>query len=128
MKNIKAVLAASAVALGVIITGCTSDADVADENIKKEAEQFKVFRRVVAINGVTDKYLLQVEGYCSLEWPDGRSDVICKLDDGGFIKHTIHLSDNVTVMSEQIKGINVSTSHYKVIFKPEVIIPTIEHP
>ena len=35
-------------------------------------------------------------------------------------------SDNVTYFSEQLDSKNVSASHYKVVFKPSVIIPDIE--
>jgi hypothetical protein len=36
------------------------------------------------------------------------------------------LSDNVTYFSEQLEAKDVSTSQYRVIFKPSAIIPTIE--
>lgn len=127
IKKIAIATAATALALG--LAGCTSDADVASENLSKAAEQFEINRRIVAINGITDKYLLVVEGRCSIEWPDGtRADIICKLEDGSFVKHTVHLSDNVTVMSEQTNGTEVSTDQYRVIFKPEVLVPNVDRP
>ncbi|WP_084501473.1 beta-sandwich lipoprotein [Nocardia xishanensis] len=132
MKNTKWLRVAAAMAgitlAASLMAGCSSDADVANENIKKAAEQFEISRRIVAINGVTDKYLLVVEGRCSIEWPDSRADIICKLDDGSYIKHTVHLSDNVTVMSEQTNGTQVSTDHYRVVFKPEVLLPNVDRP
>ncbi|HYJ20826.1 MAG TPA: hypothetical protein VEW07_02235, partial [Solirubrobacterales bacterium] len=42
-----------------------SDADVASHNLSKAAEQFEIERRVVFFNGITDKYLLLIEGLCS---------------------------------------------------------------
>lgn len=112
-----------------LLSGCTTtDADMVNENIKTAAEQFEISRRIVAINGVTDKYLLVVEGRCSLEWPESRADIICKLADGSYIKHTVHLSDNVTVMSEQTNGTAVSSDHYRVIFRPEAIVPNVDRP
>ncbi|QGH76691.1 hypothetical protein PBI_QUASAR_63 [Gordonia phage Quasar] len=32
------------------------------------------------------------------------------------------------VMSEQTSGTKVSTDHYRVIFKPEVVVPNIDRP
>lgn len=41
-------------------------------------------------------------------------------------KHFLGLSDNVTYFVEQIDGANVSANHYKVVYKPETIVPDIE--
>ena len=47
------------------IVSC-SDADTVSYNISKEADYFKVNRRVVFYNGITGEYMLTVEGRCSL--------------------------------------------------------------
>src|SRR4051812_33150939 len=98
--------------LGSVLSGCgPSDADVAAHNISVAAEQFEVARHVVAINGITDKYLLEVVGYCSVETTDsglaGAAAITCKMPDGKFKKHYVYLSDNVTFVIEQIDPINV---------------------
>jgi hypothetical protein len=38
------------------------------------------------------------------------------------------LSDNVTYFAEQLEGAEVGTYHYRVIFKPEVILPDVDRP
>lgn len=118
----------AAATVAATLTACSTDADVADENLKKAAEQFEISRRITVINGITDKYLMVVEGKCSLEFPDGRNEIICKLADGSFVKHHVIKADNVFVMSEQTTGAQVSTDHYRVIFKPEVIVPNVDRP
>lgn len=114
------------------LVGCSSDADVASKNLSKAAEQFEVNRRVVFFNGITDKYLLSIEGRCSVETTDsalgGSLEVTCKLGDGQFKKHFLGLSDNVSYFVEQLEGTNVSVYHYRVIFKPETIVPDIDRP
>jgi len=127
-----------AVLVAFMLTGCTqSDADVAAKNISKAAEQFEVLRRIVFINGITDKYLLSIEGYCSVETTEsalgGSIEVTCRTnqDKRGkwqYKKSFLGLSDNVTYMVEQIDPINVSTTHYRVIFKPETIVPDFDRP
>lgn len=116
----------------LLLTGCTSDADVASKNISKAAEQFEVARRIVFINGITDKYLLAIEGYCSVETNDsalgGSLEVTCKLGPGKFKKSFLGLSDNVSYIVEQVDPVNVSTTRYRVIFKPEVIVPNFDRP
>lgn len=117
----------------LLFTACThTDADVAAKNISKAAEQFEVFRRIVFINGITDKYLLAIEGYCSVETSEsalgGSIEVTCKLGKGKFKKSFLGLSDNVTYIVEQVDPISVSTSRYRVIFKPEAIVPDFDRP
>jgi len=124
----KIAIASAAVLIAAGLASCSSDADVASENISKASEQFEVSRRIVAINGITDKYLFTVEGKCSMEYPDNRTEIICKLNDGSLVKHVVRQSDNVTLIMEQTDGTNVSTDHYRVIFKPEVIIPNVYRP
>lgn len=118
-------------AVPLIVTGCNqSDADVAAHNISVEAEQFKVARNIVFINGITDKYLMQVQGYCSVETTDsgldGAISVTCKVGPSEYKKSYVGLSDNVTYVIQQIDPISVSTTRYKVIFKPVSIIPDID--
>lgn len=123
------IFAAAAVALlaGVGLTACSSDANVASENLSKDSDNFKVARRVVFVNGITDKYLLEIQGYCSIhaDREDKQLEVTCKTGDG-FKKHYLGISDNATYFVEQIEGRNVSTDFYKVTFKPTEIIPQFE--
>lgn len=121
--------------LPLLLTACTkSDADVAAKNISKAAEQFEVARRIVFINGITDKYLLSITGYCSVETSDsglsGAIEATCKTSKPGqptaFKKTFVGLSDNVTYTVEQIDPIEVSTTRYRVIFKPETIVPNFD--
>lgn len=123
----------AALLLVLLLAGCSdSDADVASKNVSKAAEQFEVFRRIVFFNGITDKYLLVIEGRCSVETSDsalgGSLEVTCKLPDGRFKKSFLGLSDNVSYLVEQPEGVSASTTRYRVIFKPETIIPNLDRP
>lgn len=110
------------------IGACSSNADVVSENLSKSADQFEIVRRIVFVNGITDKYLMVIEGRCSIAPQDKKLDVTCKLGDGNYKKHFLGLSDNVTYFVEQLDGANVSADHYMVIFRPETIIPDVRHP
>ena len=113
----------------LLTTGCNkSDADVASRNLAKAAEQFEINRRIVFFNGITDTYLLSVEGLCSIEAQPAQKqlEVTCKTGENMFKKHHLGLSDNVSYFSEQVDAANVSAYHYKVVFKPQVIIPDID--
>ena len=116
----------SCLAIVGFLAGCQTDADLASQNLSKDAEMFKINRRIVFINGITDKYLLSVEGRCSIEDQNRQLEVTCKISDTTFKKHYLGLSDNVTYIAEQLDDIAVSVYRYKVIFKPTAIIPNID--
>ena len=126
----KKALAALAVA-GLLLGGaCTQaeDADVASANLSKAADNFEIQRRVVFYNGITGEDILSIEGLCSLGNFDssGELTVTCKVGPGEYKKHFLGLSDNVTYFAEQMESANVSTYHYRVTFKPQLIIPDVD--
>ena len=108
-----------------IFLGC-DDANLANRNLSKAADNFEVNRRIVFYNGITDKYILVIEGRCSITDSMGQLEVIVKTGRDTYKKHFLGLSDNVTYFAEQLQEIDVSKYHYRVIFKPSVIIPNIE--
>ena len=126
MKKIAAIIT-TLIAGSVVMAGC-SDADTVSHNLSKDADNFKVNRRIVFFNGITDKYLLEIDGYCSLGNHDKAKQlsVTCATGDGQYKKHFLGLSDNVSYFVEQVDGQNVSKDHYKIVFKPETIVPEIE--
>ncbi|TFD58058.1 hypothetical protein E3T43_07375 [Cryobacterium sp. Hh7] len=120
-----ATLATAAVAT-LLLSGCTSDADRASYNLSKSADQFEIERRVVFLNGITDTYLLSIEGRCSIQETGDQLEVTCRLGPDDYKKHFLGLSDNVSYFVEQMEPVDVSVYHYRVIFKPENIIPDID--
>lgn len=118
-------IATIAVAAVALLTGCTSDADQVSQNLSTEAEQFKVQRRIVFYNGITDSYIFQIEGRCSVE-PGSYLEVICKQGPDDYRKHFLGKSDNVTWFAEQLEAVDVSEYHTEIIWKPESILPTID--
>lgn len=123
-KTLAAVLVSVAAVMG--LSGCNTDADVASANLSKDAEQFKIERRVVFLNGITDTYLLSIEGKCSIEDANGQLEVTCKIGPDQYKKHFLGLSDNVSYFVEQMEATDVSVYHYQVIFKPSTIIPDVD--
>lgn len=106
---------------------CSSDSDVASKNLSKDADNYKIFRQVVVYNSITDKYILEVKGFCSLGNHDSAGTVsyTCKTSEG-YVKDIIKKSDNVLVFAHQLDPANVSTKYYKVILKPTEIVPQFE--
>jgi hypothetical protein len=121
----------AALAFGIVIasgiSGCSSSADVVSKNLSTAADQFEVQRRIVFYNGITGEYMLTIEGLCSLGNNDnaGQLSVTCKVGEDSYKKHFLGLSDNVTYFVEQLDANKVSQFHYRVIFKPSVILPDV---
>ena len=111
---------------GFFLMGCDTDANLASKNLSKAADMFQIDRRIVFYNGITDKYILSVEGKCSVEFKAEKFEVTCKIADGEFVKHYLGKADNVFPFVEQLKTADVSTYRYKVIFKPTSIIPDVD--
>ena len=125
MQKIVPVLAAFAAA--VALAGC-DDASIASRNLSKAADMFEIDRRIVFYNGVTGAYMLVIEGRCSIK-ADGRDkqlEVTCKTGAEQYKKHFLGLSDNVSYIVEQVEAKDVSIAHYRVIFKPQTIIPDMD--
>lgn len=118
--------AAAALTALVLLGGCATDAERVSENLSKEAEQFNIERRIVFYNGITDRYMLEVTGRCAIYDDGGQLEVTCKVGDDAFKKHFLGLSDNVTYFAEQLETADVSEYTYKVIWKPETIIPSVD--
>ena len=124
-KIIGAVLAATFLIGG--LTACTAeDADVVSENLSTAADNFEIIRRVVFFNGITDTYLLNIEGRCSIADEGSQLEVTCKVGDGKYKKHFLGLSDNVSYFVEQVQETKASAYHYRVTFKPQTILPDID--
>lgn len=124
----KIALSASMVAaLMFTATACfEDDADVVSENLSKAADNFEVNRRIVMFNGITDKYLMVIEGTCSITDEGNQLEVICKVDKDSYKKHFLGLSDNVSYFVEQGEPVKASANHYRVTFKPQSILPDVD--
>src|SRR5688500_4753920 len=112
----------------VTLTACENDADVASRNLSKAADMFEVNRRVDFYNGITTDYILVIEGLCSLGNYDSAVQLTatCKTGPDAYKKHFLGLSDNVTFFAEQLEPMGVSVYHYRVVFKPQTIIPDVD--
>lgn len=114
--------------IGLFLTSCAPQADVASQNISTAADNFEIERRIVFYNGITGDYILQIEGLCSLgnNDPARELSVTCKTGANTYKKHFLGLSDNVTYFAEQMDAVQSDIYHYRVIFRPSVILPNIE--
>ncbi len=110
----------------LLLAGCEDDATIASRNLSKAADMFEIERRVVFYNGITDSYILSIEGRCSINPGPTTLTGTCKTGPNAYKKHFLGISDNVTYFAEQLEPKDVSVYHYRVIFKPQTIIPDVD--
>lgn len=89
-------------------------------------QRFATDLYVVGINGITDKILFEVVGFCSYSKDGVTFDAICKQPDGSITRTTLLKSDNVTVVVTQIGGVKVSLFRSRVILRPETLVPNFD--
>ncbi len=132
MRRRAAAAAVVLAATAAVLTGCVSDAQTVSQNLSTEADQFRVPRDIVFYNAITDKYIAEVKGYCSVSTqdgvPGGTLAVTCKSSDvpGGYFKDYLGKSDNVAWFSLQASPSYVSAEHPVIVLKPLSVIPQFE--
>lgn len=124
MKKIKVVLLI--IFCSLFMAGCDS-AETVRYNISREANEFKVKRRITFINLRTGEYLFQVTGNCSikggLESTNSELELVCRIGEDKYQKHMLYIANETTYVVEQLEYSDVSRYDYEFIFRPEAIVP-----
>lgn len=107
------------------IVGCQRESERVSYNVSKEADNFKVLRRLAIINSRTDKVEFELVGVFSIDVDkeDNQLEVTAKMKDGTFKKHFIGLNDETMYVIEDIGGAKVNKYRYEINYIPEMIIP-----
>ncbi len=112
-------------------TGCEAisgnSADTVKYNISKEADEFKVKRRITFVNLRDGQYLFQMTGNCSVKGGANSSsnelEVICRIGEDKYQKHMLYIANETTYVVEQLEYSDVSKYDYEIVFRPEAIVP-----
>ena len=46
----------------LLVSACANDATIASHNVSQAADNFEIDRRVVFYNGITNEYMMTIEG------------------------------------------------------------------
>lgn len=117
-----------ALVFALALSACNQESDTASYNVSAAAHNFEVNRRCIFYNGITGEYILTIEGLLSVTESDKqhRLEVIVKTGPKTYKKHYLGLSDNVSYFVEQLEPVAADPFHYRVFFRPTIIIPDIE--
>lgn len=100
------------------LNGCAKS-DRVNYNIRQDANNFKVKRRVIALNTRTNEALFEVEGYISLTTDsDGDLNVTIQTGPSTYKLFYAHLSKDVTYTSVQLEDDNTNPYAYDIQFFP----------
>lgn len=100
------------------LNGCAKS-DRVNYNIRQDANNFKVKRRVIALNTRTNEALFEVEGYISLTTDsDGDLNVTIQTGPSTYKLFYAHLSKDVTYTSVQLGDDNTNPYAYDIQFFP----------
>ena len=109
-------------ALTFILTACT-EADTVRANLKREADDFNVRRRITVLNTRTDKPMMQITGLLSINTDnDGDLNITIEKAPGEYVLNYAHLSQDTTYIVEQIETKEVSKYKYEIIFYPQHLV------
>jgi hypothetical protein len=128
LKKFRTLIVVALLGAGLALTACSSQSDTVSHNISNDADNYRIYRDIVFYNGITDKYIAEFKGYCSLGNDDksGELTYTCKVGPDTYIKNFLGLSDNVTYFALQTVPSTADPYHYEVNFTPETVIPDIQ--
>ena len=123
-KRITAIIVA--IILVVSLSACRQS-DRVSYNVSKEADNFNVTRRLVAINTRTDNPVLEIIGNFAIS-NNGHNEleIIVEVAPGNYKKHFVYLNAWITYTVEDVSGVFVDQYHYEVNFLPQMI-PMLEY-
>ncbi len=104
--------------------GCDA-ADTATHNLKDQADNFGLLRRIIVFHGVTGEVTMEIEGYCSITDQTTQLEVVCEVGRDKYYINYVRLGDNTEYLVEQLEPITVSTYHYVRRIRPQTAIPDI---
>lgn len=120
MKKILVVLVL--IAMVFVVAGCTQ-ADNVRHNLKREADDFNVRRRITVLNTRTDTPMMQITGLLSINVDsDGDLNITIEKAENEYVLNYAHLSQDTTYIVEQIETKEVNKYHYEIKFYPENLV------
>ena len=120
-KRVVALVLFAVVAM-LILSSC-SQSDKVSYNIKRQADDFNVRRRITVLNTRTDRVMMRITGLMSISVDsDHDLNIVIEKAPNEFVLDYVHLSQDTTYSVEQIETLEVNKYKYDIIFYPENFI------
>ena len=106
----------------LVISSCRQ-ADIVRHNLKREADDFNIRRRITVLNTRTDTPMMQITGLLSINVDeDGDLNITIEKEPNQFVLNYAHLSQDTTYIVEQIETKEVNKYQYEIKFYPTQLI------
>lgn len=124
---LKAILISIAMFIMITILASCRPANIVSNNISKEADEFKVTRKITVVNMRTDNVMFEITGTFSLQNTSSRElAIVCMVGPDLYKKHFVYLNDWTSYVMEDISGADVDPYHYEITIYPFMLQPKIE--
>lgn len=113
------------VLLGIVVVLLSScrQADTVRHNLKREADDFNIRRRITVLNTRTDTPMMQITGLLSIDVDkDGDLNITIEKEPNQFVLNYAHLSQDTTYIVEQIETKEVNKYQYEIKFYPTQLV------
>ena len=118
----KIVLAVLLIFIVFALSSCRQ-ADTVRHNLKREADDFNIRRRITVMNTRTDTPLMQITGLISIDVDnDGDLNITIEKAPNEFVLNYAHLSQDTTYIVEQIETKEVNKYMYEIKFYPKQLV------
>lgn len=105
-----------------VVSACRTSEKVT-YNLRREADEFNVRRRITVLNTRTDTPMMQITGLLAIDVDgDGDLNITIEKAPGEYVLNYAHLSQDTTYIVEQIETKEVSKYKYEIIFYPENLV------
>lgn len=118
----KILLVMMLVVLVTMLSACRQS-EMVTHNLKREADDFNIRRRITVLNTRTDTPMMQITGLLAISTDDdGDLNITIEKAPGEYVLNFAHLSQDTTYIVEQIETKEVSKYSYEIKFYPSQLI------
>ena len=122
-RSYKKVLIIMMLVAAMFALSACRQADTVRHNLKREADDFNIRRRITVLNTRTDTPMMQITGLLSIDVDsDGDLNITIEKEPNEFILNYAHLSQDTTYIVEQIETKDVNKYAYEIKFYPAQLI------
>lgn len=119
----KKIILAVLLILAVFALSSCRQADNVRHNLKREADDFNIRRRITVLNTRTDTPMMQITGLLAISVDkDGDLNITIEKAPNEYVLNYAHLSQDTTYIVEQIETKEVSKYKYEIKFYPTQLI------
>lgn len=109
--------------ISVLALSSCRQADTVRYNLRREADDFNVRRRITVMNTRTDTPMMQITGLIAIDVDDdGDLNITIEKAPNEYVLNYAHLSQDTTYIVEQIETKEVNKYQYEIKFYPSHLI------